>query len=90
MSGRREAVLECEAERIRAKWGKAEAMPMDVSDKAAVLAAVEAIARRHGTIHILVNSAGLNATRRFWRDVSAEDFPWNTLTETVYSCEIIS
>lgn len=74
MSGRRESVLKSEAEQIQAKGGKAEAVPLDVSDNRAVQAAAEGIARRHGTVHVLVNSAGLNATRRFWREVSPADW----------------
>ena len=40
--------------------GSAEALLLDVSDKAAVAAAAADIERRHGRIDILVNSAGTN------------------------------
>ena len=40
--------------------GSAEAVLLDVSDKAAVIAAAADIERRHGRIDILVNSAGTN------------------------------
>ncbi len=42
------------------KRGSAEAMPLDVSDKKAVLAAAKDIEKRHGRIDILVTSAGTN------------------------------
>ncbi|RJQ83536.1 MAG: SDR family oxidoreductase [Desulfobacteraceae bacterium] len=68
MSGRRANVLSAEADKIRKAGGTAEAEPLDVGDAAAVERAAQEIARRLGKIDILVNSAGTNSTRRFWRD----------------------
>jgi NADP-dependent 3-hydroxy acid dehydrogenase YdfG len=75
MSGRREETLVREAGKIQSAGGAAEIEALDVSDAQAVQQAAERIARRHGTIDILVNSAGLNSTRRFWKDAGIED--WN-------------
>jgi NADP-dependent 3-hydroxy acid dehydrogenase YdfG len=68
MSGRRAEVLEREAANIRAKGGKAEVEPLDVSDSEAVGRVAEIIAARHRKVDILVNSAGLNTTKRFWHE----------------------
>lgn len=72
MSGRRAEVLEKEAAGIREKGGKAETQPLDVSDAAAVGQAAEAIFKRHGRVDILVNSAGTNTPKRFWRDLTTD------------------
>lgn len=70
MSGRRADVLENEAAAIKKNGGRAETLPLDVSDSNAVKQAAEAIAERHGRIDILVNSAGTNTRNRFWDDQS--------------------
>lgn len=68
MSGRRSEVLDREAAAIVKDGGKAEAMPLDVTNAASVQAAAESIADRHGRIDILVNNAGTNTKNRFWHD----------------------
>lgn len=75
MSGRRKEILTQEAQKIQSAGGRAEVEPLDVSDAEAVLRTAGAIAQRHGTIHVLVNSAGINSSRRFWRDVQLDE--WN-------------
>lgn len=75
MSGRRADVLEREVAAIRRAGGRAEAEPLDVSDAAAVERVAEMLAARHGKIDILVNSAGLNTTQRYWQNVTIEG--WN-------------
>lgn len=72
MSGRRHEVLEAEAAEIRKQGGAVEVEPLDVSDAAAVNRVAEVIAARHGKVDVLVNSAGLNTTRRFWHEQSVE------------------
>jgi NADP-dependent 3-hydroxy acid dehydrogenase YdfG len=73
LSGRRVAVLEAAAETIRAQGGRAEVEVLDVSDAAAVAAVAARILARHaGRIDVLLNSAGTNTPKRFWRDQSAE------------------
>lgn len=66
LSGRREAPLRETA----ALAGQAEAMilPLDLTDAAAVQAAVAAV----GAIDILVNNAGGNLLRRHWHQLTAE------------------
>lgn len=68
MSARRAEVLEKEAAAIKKDGGTAETMPLDVTDADAVLHAAESIAGSHGSIDILVNSAGTNTRNRFWHD----------------------
>lgn len=92
MSGRRADVLEREAAAIRASGGEAEIAVLDVSDAAAVKATAETILARHGKIDILVNSAGLNTTQRFWRNQTLEG--WNeviriNLDGTFYCCHAV-
>lgn len=67
MSGRRGDVLEAEATAIRKRGGNVDVEPLDVSDAAAVERVAEIIAARHGKVDILVNSAGLNVTKRSFR-----------------------
>jgi NADP-dependent 3-hydroxy acid dehydrogenase YdfG len=74
LSGRRATVLESEAQLIRQSGGKAEAEALDVSDSAAVERIVGRILDRHGRIDLLVNSAGLNNTIRYWRDQTVESW----------------
>ena len=47
---------------------------LDVADRAAVAAAGERIAERHGPVDTLVNNAGINVPRRHWQDVSHDDW----------------
>lgn len=75
MSGRRAEVLEREAAQIQEADGKVEVEPLDVSDAAAVERIAEIIAARHGKVDVLVNSAGINNPKRFWRDQTVES--WN-------------
>lgn len=70
LSGRRAAQLDEVAAAIARAGGKAETQPLDVSDRAAVERAATAI----GAVDILVNSAGLNTPKRFWRDLAAEEW----------------
>ena len=72
MSGRRGEVLEREAGKILRTGGRAEVEPLDVSDQTAVQRVADAILARHGRIDILVNSAGLNTTNRYWRNQTTE------------------
>lgn len=73
LSGRRGELLQAAADAIRAEGGKAEVEPLDVCDAAAVNETAQRILWRHeGRIDLLLNSAGTNTTRRFWRDQSAE------------------
>jgi NADP-dependent 3-hydroxy acid dehydrogenase YdfG len=77
LSGRRADVIETEAAAIRAAGGQAEAVATDVTDQPAVAAVAAGIVARHGALHILVNSAGLNLPQRFWKNATPAD--WNTV-----------
>lgn len=71
LSGRRTAPLQELAAEIGAK---AHVVPLDVSDRAAVIAAGAEIADQHGAVDILVNSAGINIPKRHWPDVTDNDW----------------
>lgn len=57
-----------------AKSTGGEVMPLDVADKAAVVAAVDNIIARHGRIDVLVSSAGMNVKNRNWKYLTMEDW----------------
>lgn len=79
VSGRRRAELDRVAAAITAKGGRAEALALDVSDKAGVNRAAEQILAGHGRIDLLVNSAGINVPKRSWADMELEG--WDKLVE---------
>jgi len=54
--------------------GDAEAVQLDVADKKAVYAVAADIEKRHGRIDILVNSAGINVPKRYYKDLVPEDW----------------
>jgi NADP-dependent 3-hydroxy acid dehydrogenase YdfG len=72
MSGRRQDVLAAEAAKINAEGGSALVELLDVSDAAAVKRVADTILARHGHVDILLNSAGTNSPKRFWKDQSVE------------------
>ena len=72
LSGRRAEPLEEAAAQIRAAGGVADVAPVDIADAAAVASVAENIVADHGQLDILVNSAGLNVTNRYWNNVDAE------------------
>jgi NADP-dependent 3-hydroxy acid dehydrogenase YdfG len=74
VSGRRAEVLNETLATITAAGGKAEALPLDVSDKGQVAGAAAKLLEKHGRCDILVNSAGLNVPRRYLKDLAAEDW----------------
>lgn len=83
-----DGVREAAAQIMRA-GGKALASRLDVSDPASVRAAIEATVRHFGTLHTLVNAAGIGSFVRF-EDTSLEE--WNrvigvNLTGTFLTCQ---
>jgi len=64
---------------INAAGGKAEAVPVDVSDGAAVARTAEALLARHGRIDILVNNAGITKDGLLARMSEAD---WNAVIQT--------
>src|SRR6202051_3111805 len=79
VSGRRKDALDTVVAKITKSGGKAEAIPLDVSNKAEVSKAAEQILDRHGRIDLLVNSAGINVPKRSWADMELEG--WDRLVE---------
>jgi len=63
ISGRNATTNASALEQLQA-FGSAEAILLDVADKNAVQAASKHILTSHGRIDILINSAGMNATKR--------------------------
>jgi len=64
---------------INAAGGKAEAVPVDVSDAPAVAKAAEALLAKHGHIDILVNNAGITRDGLLARMSEAD---WNAVIQT--------
>src|SRR5690349_20462315 len=79
VSGRRKEELDRVVANITKKGGRAEAIPLDVSNKANVNKAAEQILGKHGRIDLLVNSAGINVPKRSWADMELEG--WDKLVE---------
>jgi NADP-dependent 3-hydroxy acid dehydrogenase YdfG len=74
VSGRRaQALAETEA-LIKQAGGRGEAQAADVADKESVKRAAEAILARHGRVDILVNCAGVNIPKRFFKDLDAAEW----------------
>jgi NADP-dependent 3-hydroxy acid dehydrogenase YdfG len=88
VSGRRAPQLEETLALVRAAGGAGHAAPLDVSDKAQVEQAGQAILARLGAIDILVNSAGTNVPKRYLADLTATDWDYVTginLNGSVYT-----
>jgi NADP-dependent 3-hydroxy acid dehydrogenase YdfG len=54
--------------------GKAEALALDITDRVAVAKGAANLIAKHGAVHILVNSAGVNLPNRRWHNLTAETF----------------
>jgi len=61
LAGRRAPELQAVAAEIAAAGGRAEALPTDVTDDAAVAALVEETVHRHGRLDVAFNNAGVTA-----------------------------
>jgi NADP-dependent 3-hydroxy acid dehydrogenase YdfG len=79
VSGRRKDALDAVVAKITKSGGKAEAIVLDVSQKADVTKAADQILAKHGRIDLLVNSAGINVPKRSWADMELEG--WDKLVE---------
>ena len=73
ISGRTEKTLR-EAEKQLKALGDAEATLLDVADKKQVAQAAKELIARHGRCDVLVNSAGLNVPKRFYKDLTPDDW----------------
>jgi 3-oxoacyl-[acyl-carrier protein] reductase len=67
-------LAECVADEICAQGGDAMAYPADVSSEVQVRSMIEAVLRRYGTLHILVNNAGILRRTRPVETISAEEW----------------
>jgi NADP-dependent 3-hydroxy acid dehydrogenase YdfG len=89
LSGRNPEAL-AEATRQSGDARQAEALALDITQPHEVQAAADQIEARLGHIDILVNSAGVNPSRRHFRDLSIEDWK-NTvdvnLSGMFYTCQ---
>lgn len=77
ISGRDPAKLETAVEGAIARGVPRDAfiaLPLDVSDAAAVARVAATIEARHGGVDILVNSAGVNVQKRFWTETDGDAF----------------
>ena len=77
VSGRDSAKLDravAAAEARGAPHGTVAAAPLDVADAAAVARVAAEIEARHGGVDILVNSAGVNVQKRFWKETDSTTF----------------
>jgi len=54
--------------------GSIDAAPLDVGDTAAVARVAVEIEQRHGSVDVLVNSAGVNVPKRYWKETDAATF----------------
>jgi NADP-dependent 3-hydroxy acid dehydrogenase YdfG len=79
VSGRRREPLDAVVAQIAAAGGKAEAIALDVGNAEDVNKAAQQIIAKHGRIDVLVNSAGLNVTKRSWADIDIEG--WNKVVD---------
>src|SRR5689334_21010118 len=79
VSGRRQDALDQVVAKITKQDGKAEAIALDVSNKADVNNAADRIVAKHGRIELLVNSAGINVPKRSWANMELEG--WDKLVE---------
>ena len=73
ISGRTEKTIR-EAEKQLKALGDAEGVLLDVADKNQVAQAARRVLARHGRCDVLVNSAGLNVPKRFYKDLAPEDW----------------
>src|SRR5712691_871935 len=74
VSGRRASALAETQGLIRQAGGSAEPEAVDVTDREAVERAAKAILARHGRVDVLVNCAGVNIPKRFFKDLAAAEW----------------
>jgi NADP-dependent 3-hydroxy acid dehydrogenase YdfG len=76
ISGRSRETLSASEKLIKAA-GSGESIALDVSDQQEVAKGAAEIARRHGRVDVLINSAGINHPKRNFRNVSIDG--WNQI-----------
>jgi len=76
ISGRSRETLSASEKQIKAA-GSGESIALDVADQQEVAKAAAEIAKRHGRVDVLINSAGINHPKRNFRNVSIDG--WNQI-----------
>jgi NADP-dependent 3-hydroxy acid dehydrogenase YdfG len=76
ISGRSRETLSASEKQIKAA-GSGESIALDVSDQQEGAKAAAEIAKRHGRVDVLINSAGINHPKRNFRNVSIDG--WNQI-----------
>jgi NADP-dependent 3-hydroxy acid dehydrogenase YdfG len=76
ISGRSRETLSASEKLIKAA-GSGESIALDVADQQEVAKGAAEIARRHGRVDVLINSAGINHPKRNFRNVSIDG--WNQI-----------
>jgi NAD(P)-dependent dehydrogenase (short-subunit alcohol dehydrogenase family) len=92
VSGRDDTKLGGVVAKISARGNKAEALALDITNRAEVARAGAELIARHGGIHILVNSAGVNLPNRRWKNLTADSFDRivaTNLSGTFYAIEAV-
>jgi NAD(P)-dependent dehydrogenase (short-subunit alcohol dehydrogenase family) len=79
VSGRRAAALAETLDLVGKDGGKAQAEAVDITDREAVGGAARAIFARHARVDILVNCAGINIPKRFFKDLEGSE--WDRVVE---------
>lgn len=74
LSGRRAEMLEATRAQIAAFGGSVDKLPLDVAQRKQVEHGAHEMLARLGRCDILVNSAGINVAKRFYRELAAEDW----------------
>jgi NADP-dependent 3-hydroxy acid dehydrogenase YdfG len=74
VSGRRVSALAETEALIRQAGGKSHAEAVDITDRDAVASSAGSLLSRHGHIDVLVNCAGINIPKRFFKDLEAAEW----------------
>jgi len=74
ISGRRAEALEDTRKLVTAAGGEVHKLPLDVADRHQVAHAAKTLLDDHGRCDILVNSAGVNVPKRYYKDLVPEDW----------------
>jgi NADP-dependent 3-hydroxy acid dehydrogenase YdfG len=74
VSGRRAEALAETQRLIEQAGGRGDAQAVDIADRDAVERAAKAILSRHGRVDVLVNCAGVNIPKRFFKDLAASEW----------------
>lgn len=89
LTGRRRDALDVTAERVAEVGGENIALAMDATSENDVRAAHQEIGRQWGPVTKVVQSAGLNAPNRYWRDQSISDFAGIVQTNLIASARVV-